>query len=88
MDEISIEDARPKLGDLVDHARIAGQSTVITRYGKPAAVLTPVPAASETETDAQQRLAEIRAILAAFDWEHDDRQYALERIEMIADDGQ
>lgn len=29
------------------------------------------------------RLDEIRAILTAFDWEHDDRQYALERIEMI-----
>ena len=33
--------------------------------------------------DAIKRLAEIRAILDAFDWEHDDRQYALERIEMI-----
>ena len=30
------------------------------------------------------RLAEIRAVLAAFDWEQDDRQYALERIEMVA----
>jgi len=38
-----------------------------------------------------RRLAEIRAIFAAFDWERDDRQYALEAIEMIAatgDDGQ
>jgi len=34
-------------------------------------------------TEDSRRLAEIRAILAAFDWEHDDRQYALERIEMI-----
>jgi len=33
-----------------------------------------------------RRLAEIRALLAAFDWEHDDRQYALERIEMIVAD--
>jgi hypothetical protein len=30
------------------------------------------------------QLAEIRALLDAFDWERDDRQYALERIEMIA----
>ena len=30
----------------------------------------------------------IRAVLAGFDWEHDDRQYALEQIEMIADKGQ
>ena len=35
------------------------------------------------EVDDTRCLAEIRALLAAFDWEHDDRQYALERIEMI-----
>lgn len=37
---------------------------------------------SEDEADAG-KLAEIRAILGAFDWEHDDRQYALEKIERI-----
>jgi hypothetical protein len=31
-----------------------------------------------------RRLADIRALLAAFDWEHDDRQLALEAIERIA----
>lgn len=30
------------------------------------------------------RLAAIRGVLDAFDWEHDDRQLALERIEQIA----
>jgi len=30
-----------------------------------------------------EKLAEIRAILAAFDWERDDRQYALEAIDAI-----
>jgi hypothetical protein len=34
--------------------------------------------------DAVGRLAEIRAVLEAFDWEFDDRQLALERIEQIA----
>ena len=29
------------------------------------------------------QLAEIRGVLAAFDWEHHDRQYAMERIEEI-----
>jgi hypothetical protein len=29
------------------------------------------------------KLAEVRAVLAAFDWERDDRQYALEHIERI-----
>ena len=38
--------------------------------------------------DDDRMVSEIRAILAAFDWEHDDRQYALERIEMIVADGQ
>jgi hypothetical protein len=38
---------------------------------------------TEDQADAAH-LAEIRAILAGFDWERDDRQYALERIEMIA----
>jgi hypothetical protein len=35
-----------------------------------------------------RRIAEIRGVLSRFDWEHDDRQYALERIERIADGGQ
>jgi len=30
------------------------------------------------------QLGEIQDVLAAFDWEHDDRQLALERIERIA----
>jgi hypothetical protein len=34
------------------------------------------------------RVAGIRALLADFDWELDDRQYALERIEMIVEGGQ
>lgn len=42
MDEASIEQARLKLGDIVDRARIAGQFTVITRQGKPAAVVVSV----------------------------------------------
>jgi antitoxin (DNA-binding transcriptional repressor) of toxin-antitoxin stability system len=42
MDEMGIERARLKLGDLADRARIAGQCTMITRQGKPAAVLVPV----------------------------------------------
>jgi hypothetical protein len=35
-----------------------------------------------------RRLDRIRAVLAGFDWEHDDRQLALEAIERIADGGQ
>jgi hypothetical protein len=36
--------------------------------------------------DDSRRVAEIRAMLAAFDWEFGDRQLALERIERIADE--
>lgn len=35
-----------------------------------------------------RRLDQIRVVLAKFDWEHDDRQYALEAIERIVDGGQ
>jgi hypothetical protein len=34
--------------------------------------------------DDSRRVAEIRGVLAAFDWEFHDRQLALERIERIA----
>lgn len=42
MRTVSIETARAKLGELVALAQLAGETTVITRYGKPAAVLVPV----------------------------------------------
>jgi prevent-host-death family protein len=42
MDEISIDKARKKLGDIVDRARFTGQATVITRHGKPAATVAPI----------------------------------------------
>lgn len=44
----------------------------------------PVPQyATSTGGDATAKLDQIRAILAAFDWERDDRQYALEEIARI-----
>jgi hypothetical protein len=33
--------------------------------------------------DDGAKLAAVRSVLSAFDWEHDDRQYALEAIERI-----
>jgi hypothetical protein len=33
--------------------------------------------------DEARQVAEVRAVFAAFDWEFDDRQYALEAIERI-----
>lgn len=56
MRTITLEDARAKLGELVDRARLAGESTVITRYGKPAAMLVPIsdaPGAAAGAADVQ-----------------------------------
>ncbi|MGO8959396.1 MAG: type II toxin-antitoxin system Phd/YefM family antitoxin [Streptosporangiaceae bacterium] len=35
----TVEEARLGLGDVIDRARLAGEPTLITRYGKPAAVV-------------------------------------------------
>jgi antitoxin (DNA-binding transcriptional repressor) of toxin-antitoxin stability system len=39
---IGIESARAELGDLVDNARMRGESTILTRHGKAAATIIPV----------------------------------------------
>jgi prevent-host-death family protein len=39
MEQIGIEDARRQLGEIVDRARFTDQPTLITRQGKPAAVV-------------------------------------------------
>ena len=46
--------------------------------------LAEIRAVLAERQDEARQLAEIRAVLAAFDWEHDDRQYALEHIDRIA----
>ena len=43
----------------------------------------PGQAADAKEPDAAAQLAEIRAVFEAFEWERDDRQYALEQIDDI-----
>lgn len=54
-----------------------------------AAVAGWVSRARRADGDAEdtRRLAEIRALLARFDWEHGDRQYALEAVGQIAAGG-
>ncbi|HEV8276295.1 MAG TPA: hypothetical protein VGQ26_11450 [Streptosporangiaceae bacterium] len=46
--------------------------------------LAAVLAAIDGQQDPAGRLAQIRQVLAHFDWEFHDRQLALERIEQIA----
>lgn len=41
MEQASIEEARRTLGEIVDRARLAGHPTLITRQGKPAAMVIP-----------------------------------------------
>jgi len=42
MEQVSIEAARRTLGEIIDRARLADQVTLITRQGKPAAVVVNV----------------------------------------------
>jgi prevent-host-death family protein len=48
----TIETARATLGDLVARAQMTGESTLITRYGKPAAVLVPISLSPEPLDEA------------------------------------
>lgn len=75
---------------LRDAARIFAGEADQPRY-LPGAPL-PVPGTGSTEADRQPvppqpdaaaKLEEVRAVLAAFDWATNDRQYALEQIEGI-----
>ena len=61
----------------------AGYAAALKAAGEPGAAAGPGSEAGDT-----RRLAAIRAVLARFDWEHDDRQLALEEIDRIAGGGQ
>lgn len=39
---VTLKEARTRLGDLVNTARLSGEPTTITRYGKPEVVVVPV----------------------------------------------
>ena len=51
-------------------------------------LLASVLAVLAERQDGARQLAEVRAVLEGFDWEFDDRQLALERIERIVTGGQ
>lgn len=48
--EVSIENARKKIGDLANAAHLAGTTTIITRNGRPVARITPLEDTMTTTT--------------------------------------
>ena len=62
----------------MDVQTVAAVAGWVSRAGRLAAVDLPADT---------RRLGEIQALLAGFDWECDDRQYALEEIDRIVTDG-
>jgi hypothetical protein len=68
-------------GDVVDRALWAARLADMLTY-----VLTALDAEDGTAAQpplAAEQLEEVRLVLEAFDWETDDRQYALEQIDDI-----
>src|SRR5207247_1387990 len=61
----------------------AEYAAALKAAGDPDEAVTPGVAGQDT-----RRLDRIRVVLAEFDWEHDDRQFALEAIERIVEGGQ
>ncbi len=49
--EISMKDARAKLTEIVDLADWRGESTVLTRNGKPVAKVVPIPGRKPRATE-------------------------------------
>lgn len=59
---ISIEDARKKLGDLVDGVRIKGDLYIISKKGKPAAAIVPLEIAKKHEESKKTLLRLIKEV--------------------------
>jgi UPF0042 nucleotide-binding protein len=62
----------------------AGEAVHATEFEGPDGIKPGTDCKKDIDSeDAAARLAEVRRVLSAFDWERDDRQYALEEIERI-----
>jgi hypothetical protein len=72
-------------GDTADLALWAARMADMLRHVL--AALNDGDQAAEQFPNAAAQLTEIRLVLDAFDWETDDRQYALEQIDQIATEG-
>jgi predicted Zn-dependent protease len=89
-DDVRVAEARRRLAAMPPDSEITGMTPgqLITQFGRAHGAAQLLDAyIRDAEADAR-RLAAIRGLLARFDREHDDRQYALEAIERIVDGGQ
>ena len=59
---VTIEDARKKLGDLVDSARLRGDQYIISKKGKPAAAIVPIEVAQRHEESKRALLRLIEEV--------------------------
>lgn len=79
---LTVLEARRDFGNLVLDA-LSGSATVITRYGKPAAMLVPVPEHQNTRTRAEQISDYFRLLVSLADKAEDKgrREDLFDRIE-------
>ena len=77
---VTIEDARKKLGDLVEGARLRGDQYIISKKGKPAAAIVPLEIVKKHEESK-------RALLRLVEEVHDkNRGRKAEEIESLIDE--
>ena len=77
---VTIEDARKKLGDLVDSARLRGDQYIISKKGKPAAAIVPIEVVQKHEESK-------RALLRLIEEVHEkNKGKKAEEIEKIIDE--
>jgi hypothetical protein len=96
-DDVRVQEARRRLAALPHDTQLVGLGQAqlvawVARMHGAAQLLDAYVRDHEqdgaSEAEDSQRLDRVRVVLAKFDWEHDDRQYALEAIERIVDGGQ
>jgi hypothetical protein len=94
-DDVRVQEARRRIAALPHDTELVGLGQAelvawVARMHGAAQLLDGFVRDVEMPGEAQdtRRLDRIRVVLAKFDWEHDDRQLALEAIERIVEGGQ
>lgn len=92
--DVRVQEARRRLAAIPHDTELVGlgQAELVTwvarMHGAAQLLDAYVREGEDQVAEDTRRLDRIRVVLAKFDWEHDDRQLALEAIERIADGGQ